>query len=193
MVDTGINADGFGMFARLTRPASGQLCSHNTKRHLRVQAVERVALIEPAERVMTDFALESPVTIAVDSLIDDALLMMNEVGVRALFAMRGDVAVGLITPWECMGDRVTQFLIRSGLASRSEVEVGHVMIPWDAVPTIDVPWLALATVADVRERFRRTGVSHFVVVEYADDGLARTMHEGGDFGGPALEYRDAVG
>ena len=170
MVDTRIDEERFGVFAPLSRHTSLEVGSQITNRGHRVQAAGRVALIEPAERVMTDCALESPVTIAVDSVVDDAVLMMSEAGVHALFVMRSEVAVGLITSDDILADRVSEFLMRSGLTGRSEVEVGHVMTPWAAVPTIDVPWLALATVVDVHERFRRKGASHFVVVEYAEDG-----------------------
>jgi CBS domain-containing protein len=172
MVDAEKDEDGYGMLASFSPTPPLDLDSQAAKRRRRAQAAGRVALIEPAACVMTDFASDSPVTVAVESLIDDALLLMTKAGVGALFAMRGELVVGLITSYDILGARVPQFLRRSGLTGRSEVEVGHVMTPWDAVPIIDVPWLALATVADVRERFQRKGASHFVVVEYADHGAA---------------------
>lgn len=170
MVDTGNNQEGFGTFVSLSRYTQHEFGSQTTKKLRRVQAAGRVALIEPAACVMTNFASGSPVTITVDSLIDDALFLMIKARVRALFVMRGEAVVGLITSYDILGARVPQFLKGSGLSSRSEVEVGHVMTPWDALPIIDVPWLALATVADVREQFQRKGVSHLVVVEYGDGG-----------------------
>src|SRR5512146_155755 len=58
------------------------------------QSPEKVALTEPAERVMTDFTWTTPVTVAVDRFIDDALREMMIAGVRALLVMRGEVVVG---------------------------------------------------------------------------------------------------
>ncbi|MGA7540652.1 MAG: hypothetical protein WBW93_17985 [Steroidobacteraceae bacterium] len=58
----------------------------------------------------------------------------------------------------------------SGFTRHDEIEVGHIMTPWDSVPTIDLPWVASATVGDVLERFQRRGDSHFVIVEYAEQG-----------------------
>lgn len=168
MVDTESDETRLGTFASIRRTTPLERGSQAARQRRLAQAAGRVALLEPAVRVMTDFTREPPVTVAVDSRIDDALLVMIEAGVRALFAMRGDVAVGLITSYDIMGDRVTKFLRSEGITGRSEIKVSHVMTPGDAVPAIDVPWLALATVADVRERFERTGASHFVVLEYAD-------------------------
>jgi hypothetical protein len=35
---------------------------------------------------------------------------------------------------------------------------------------VDLPWVSLASVADVVERFRRKRGSHFMVVEYPEQG-----------------------
>lgn len=91
---------------------------------------------------------------------------------RALLVMRGEVVVGMITSYDTQGERPLQFLNGSGLTRHSEIEVGHIMTSWDEVSTVDLPWVSSATVAEVAERFRRKGDSHFVVVEYADQGGA---------------------
>ncbi|MGH3026568.1 MAG: CBS domain-containing protein [Gaiellaceae bacterium] len=121
---------------------------------------------------MTDFTWDMPVTVSVDRFMDDALSDMIIAGVRALIVMRGEVVVGLITSYDIQGERPLQFLNAAGFSRHSEVEVGHIMTPWDKVQTIDVPWVSSASVADVVERFRRKGDSHFVVVEYANQGGA---------------------
>jgi CBS domain-containing protein len=121
---------------------------------------------------MTDFTWDMPISVAVDRFVDDALRDMIVAGVRALLVMRGEVVVGLITSYDIQGERPLQFLNASGLTRHSDIEVGHIMTPWDKVATIDVPWVCSASVGDVVARFRRKRDSHFVVVEYAEQGGA---------------------
>ena len=135
-------------------------------------SLRRVALTAPAASVMTDFSWDAPVTVAVDRFIDDALRDMMIAGVRALLVMRGEVIVGLITSYDIQGERPVQFLNASGFTRHDEIEVGNIMTPWDSVPTVDLPWVASASVGDVLERFQRRGDSHFVIVEYAEQGGA---------------------
>lgn len=135
---------------------------------------------------MTDFTCDAPVTVEVSRFIDDALRDMIAAGVRTLLVMRGEDVVGFITSIEIQGERPLQFLNGSGVTRHSEIEVGHIMTPWNSVPTVDLPCVASATVADVIERFRRKGHSHFVVVEYAEQGGAFLR---GMFSRTELEHR----
>jgi CBS domain-containing protein len=121
---------------------------------------------------MTDFTWDMPISVAVDRFVDDALRDMIVAGVRALLVMRGEVVVGLITSYDIQGERPLRFLNASGFTRHSDIEVGHIMTPWDKVATIDAPWVSSASVGDVVERFRRKRDSHFVVVEYAEQGGA---------------------
>jgi CBS-domain-containing membrane protein len=141
-------------------------------RRRRLPSFRKVALTAPAASVMTDFSWNTPVTVAIDRFIDDALRDMMNAGVRALLVMRGEVIVGLITSYDIQGERPARFLNASGFTRHDEIEVGHIMTPWDSVPTIDLPWVASASVGDVLERFQRRGDSHFVIVEYAEQGGA---------------------
>lgn len=173
MLDWNSDDDRYGPIAFLEGAASRQPRGLTPDRPpRRAQSPERVALTEPAERVMTDFTWKAPVTIAVDRFIDDALREMMIAGVRALLVMRGEVVVGLITSYDIQGDRPLQFQNGSGFTSHRDIEVGHIMTPWEAVSTLDVPWVSLATVRDVVERFQRRGDSHFLVVEYVEQGGA---------------------
>jgi CBS-domain-containing membrane protein len=142
------------------------------RRRRRSDSARRIALTDAAARVLTDFTWDAPVTVAADRFIDDALRDMIAAGVRALLVMRGEVVVGLITSYDIQGERPLQFLDASGFARHSEIEVGHIMTPWDRVPTVDLPWVSSASVADVVERFRRKRGSHFMVVEYPERGGA---------------------
>lgn len=142
------------------------------RRRRRLKPVRRISPTDPATSLMTDFFLNAPVTVAADRLVDDALRDMIAAGVRALLVMRGEVVVGLITSYDIQGERPLRFLNASGFTRHSDIEVGHIMTPWDQVPTIDAPWAYSASVADVVAHFRRKQDSHFVVVEYADQGGA---------------------
>jgi DeoR family transcriptional regulator, catabolite repression regulator len=165
--------DQYGPIAFLEGSASRQSrWVTSDERHRMAQSPEKVTLTEPAERVMTDFTWKTPITVAADRFIGDALREMIHAGVRALIVMRGEVVVGLITSYDIQGDRPLQFQSHSGFTNHSDIEVGHIMTPWEVVPTLDVPWVSLATVGDVVERFQRRGDSHFLVVEYLEQGGA---------------------
>ena len=173
MLDMSSEDDDYGSIAFLDGSASPQpLDEAIDGRRRRTQFPRRIALTDPAVSVMTDFTWDTPVTVATDRLIDDALRDMTLAGVRALLVMRGEAVVGLITSYDIQGERPMQFLSGSGLTRHSEIEVGHIMTPWRSVPTIDIPWISSAKVSDVIERFKRRSDSHFLVVEYAERGGA---------------------
>ncbi len=145
--------------------------AHSTERPRRPSGpVRRVAPADPAVQVMTDFSVAPAVTIAPDRLIDDALRDMIVAGVRALLVVRGEVIVGLITSYDIQGERPLQFLRTSGFTRHDEIQVDHIMTPWEKVPTLDAQWVSSACVADVVHSFKASLDSHVVVVEYAKLG-----------------------
>jgi CBS domain-containing protein len=173
MFDRNHDDDRYGAVAFLDGSASPEPGPQVIERQRRrSESLRRIAPTDSAESVMTDFTLATPVTVAADRFIDDALRDMIIAGVRALLVMRGAVVVGLITSYDIQGERPLQFLNASGFTRHTDIEVGHIMTPWDAVPTVDVPWVSSASVADVLERFRRKRDSHFMVVEYPEQGGA---------------------
>jgi DeoR family transcriptional regulator, catabolite repression regulator len=183
MLDRNPDDDQYGSIAFLDGSAAAGSGRHSVeRRRRRSESVRRVALIDSAASVLTDFTLDTPVTVATDRFIDDALCDMVAAGVRALLVTRGEVVVGLITSYDIQGERPLQFMNASGFTRHSDIEVGHIMVPWDAVPTIDVPWVSSASVADVVARFRRKRDSHFVVVEYTeqDGAFVRGMFSRAD-------------
>jgi CBS domain containing-hemolysin-like protein len=130
----------------------------------------RIALTDPAVRVVTDFMLEQPLTVAEDRPIDEALREMIVAGVRALVVVHGDMVIGLITSYDIQGERPLQFLRSSNFSRHDEIEVGHIMTPWDQVPTLD--WQAVRTerVADIVKFFKNTRATHGAILEYMDQG-----------------------
>ena len=85
---------------------NGSVAAHPPANRVRVPALDgrRIALTDPAVRVVTDFMLEQPLTVAEDRLIDEALREMIVAGVRAL-VVHGDLVTGLITSYDIQGER----------------------------------------------------------------------------------------
>lgn len=161
--------------ASLSRPVAylnGSTAGHPPANRVRVPALEdrRVGLSDPAVQVITDFTREHAVTVAEDRLIDEALREMIVAGVRALLVVHDDVVTGLITSYDIQGERPLQFLRSSTFSRHDEIEVGHIMTPWDQVPTLD--WQAVRTerITDIVRFFKNTRATHGVILEYLDQG-----------------------
>lgn len=149
----------------------GPLRKYSTRTPRPREAAEgRLALTDPAVHVVTDFVWEQPVTVPEELSIEAALREMILAGVRALLVVRDEVVIGLITSYDIQGERPLQFLAESGYRRHDEIEVGHIMTPWEQVPTLDWQVLGRARVADLAAFFRRTAATHVVIVEPADQG-----------------------
>jgi hypothetical protein len=127
-----------------------------------------VAFNDPAVHVLTDFTREHPITVTEDRPIDDALRDMMAAEVRALLVVRGDIVSGLITSYDIQGERPLQFLQDSSYTRHDEIEVGHIMTPWDLVPKVNWSWFGVARVRDVAEVFSGTGATHMLVLEHVE-------------------------
>jgi CBS domain containing-hemolysin-like protein len=157
---------GVGSHVGITRPAVYRGESSRTS-----EADEaRLAVTDPALQVVTDFVLEQPATVPADHSIDEALREMIRAGVRALLVVRDEVVTGLITSYDIQGERPLQFLAESGYRRHDEIEVGHIMTPWERVTTLDWQALGRARVADLVAFFRATAATHVVVSEFRDQG-----------------------
>jgi predicted transcriptional regulator len=131
-----------------------------------------VALTDPAMAVVTDFTWERPVVVTEDRAIDDALEEMMRAGVGALLVVQEDAVTGLITASDIQGERPLQFLHLSGFAGRAEIEVRHIMRPWDCVPTLEWQAVRSARMHIIVEFLRATHATHVVIVEQAEQGGA---------------------
>jgi CBS domain-containing protein len=150
---------------------SQPLKDHSPRKSRPSEPVEaRLQLTDPAMRVVTDFVWEPPMTVREESTIDDALSEMIRAGVRALLTVRDELVTGLITSYDIQGERPLQFLAVSGYHRHDEIEVRHIMTPWDRLPTLDWQTLGRARLSDLAAFFRSTQVTHVVVVEFADAG-----------------------
>ncbi|MBS0420972.1 MAG: CBS domain-containing protein [Proteobacteria bacterium] len=125
----------------------------------------RVTIADAAASVVTDFSCELPVTVTEDRPIDEALRDMIYAGVRALLVVRGDAVTGLITSYDIQGERPLQFLRGANFTRHDEIEVGHIMTPWEQVARLDWHSVGVARVYDIAKIFRRTSASHVVIFE----------------------------
>ena len=124
-----------------------------------------VSLLDAAALVVSDFRQVPPITVNEDSSIDEALRDMIRFGVRALLVVRDGAVTGLITSYDIQGERPLQFLQGSTFTRHEEIEVGHIMTPWEEVPMIEWATLEQARVIDLLEILEGTGATHLVVVE----------------------------
>jgi CBS-domain-containing membrane protein len=118
----------------------------------------------------TDFLWQQPLTVPEELSIDDALREMIRGGVRALLVVRDEVVTGLITSYDIQGERPLQFLAESGYRRHYEIEVGHIMTPWERVPTLDWQSLRRAQVSEVAVFFKSRTATHVVILEQKDQG-----------------------
>jgi CBS domain len=133
-------------------------------------ALRTVKLTDAAAEVMTDFAHEHPVTVTEGRGIEDALKDMICFGVRALLVVRGDQVTGLITSYDIQGERPLKFLQSWTYSRHDEIQVRHVMTPWEQVPVLDWEHVRSARVRDVIEVFRESDATHLVVLKADIDG-----------------------
>jgi len=131
----------------------------------------RVELTDAAMKVVTDFHSEHPVTVAEDCLIDHALAEMKRANVRSMLVMRGEQISGLVTSYDIQGERPMRALQDLGFNSHADIEVRHIMSPWDSVPTLELRTVLDAQVHQVVEFFRNTpGATHLLLVEHGGSG-----------------------
>ena len=114
---------------------------------------------------MTDFTRDLPFTVPADRPIDDALRDMMVAGVRALFVVRADSVVGLITSYDIQGERPLQFLQTSTYTRHQEIRVGHIMTPWDKLLAVEWESIQSARAGDLLHVLEEAGITHLLVIE----------------------------
>lgn len=152
----------------LSRPRAGTVlpCCESAQR-----GFGRAGLGDPAALVMSDFRRIPPITVAEDRSIDEALRDMVRFGVRALLVVREGKVTGLITSYDIQGERPLQFLQCSTFTRHEEIEVGHIMTPWEEVPVLEWAAVEQARVGDLLGIFSESGLTHLVIVE-SESGAA---------------------
>jgi CBS domain-containing protein len=130
----------------------------------------RIQLSDAAVSAMNDFTREYPVTVDEERPINAAWADMIRLGVRALLVVQELKVVGFITSYDIEGERPIQYMQRSNITRRQDLQVGHIMTPWRDLVTLS--WRAVkdARVVDLLQAFRDTRLMHLLVVETASEG-----------------------
>ena len=81
-----------------------------------------------------------------------------------------DTVHGELTLWGERASRVYDPLSAERYRRHDEVEVGHIMTPWERVSTLDWQALGGAQVADLAAFFQTTAATHVVVSEQLEKG-----------------------
>jgi CBS domain-containing protein len=126
--------------------------------------------------VLTDFRREYPITVEVDSSMDDAFGDMNRLGVHALLVTRQEIGgieqqvVGLVTYYDIERKRPHRYPHARDTSERSGIRVGEVMTPWNELSLVKHESLQTLTAGDLYKMFQGTGLTHLLVVErHADE------------------------
>lgn len=125
---------------------------------------------DPALYAITDFTRDYPVTVDPERSIDDALVDMVHLGVRALLVEHDARLVGLITSYDIQGEKPMQFLLSSTFHRHEDLRVAHIMTPWDRLQALEWRALESACAADLLHVFEATGLTHLIVIEAQEPG-----------------------
>ncbi len=124
----------------------------------------------PAVEVMTDLRRIAVVTIAFDSLIEDANQKMIAHGVRTLMVIDDQRhVIGIVTSTDILGEKPMQITHARGI-HHAEILVHDVMTPANRLEVIDLQAVLTARVGDVLETLKRSRRQHALVVDQAPGG-----------------------
>ncbi|BBB26558.1 CBS domain-containing protein [Amphritea japonica] len=134
---------------------------------------EQVSLRSPANEVMTDFTLTSPVTVSEDVQVDDALERMKSQHVRMLFVTtEADKFIGVITARDISGTKAMVHMNSCGV-SRQEVLVRDIMLNKASLRSLTFDQVRHSRIGDVMLTLKSSGDQHLLVVDETDLGIKR--------------------
>ncbi len=130
---------------------------------------------DAAAYALTDFNRESPICVAPEYPVQEALEDMARLGIHALL-VAGAVPGG---PRRVLGLVTSQRLqqrepIRRRLPGNSSgpLRVEELMTPWDHLALVNYESLRSLTVSDLHQMFQGTGLTHVLVIEAAEEDSA---------------------
>ena len=134
---------------------------------------EQVSLRSPANEVMTDFTLTSPVTVSEDTQVDDALERMKSQHVRMLFVTtQADKFVGVITARDISGTKAMVYMNSCGV-SRQEVLVSDIMLNKASLRSLTFDQVRHSRIGDIMLTLKSSGDQHLLVVDETELGIKR--------------------
>jgi len=129
---------------------------------------------DPALSVMIDYRSRSSVTVHETAPLNQALEHMKHVGVRCAFVVdeKRKVVVGMLTAQDILGEKPQQYMRFTGI-SHDDVLVKDIMQKKDDWHVADIKDIERASVEDVLNVFKATGVSHLPVMETTEGNEQR--------------------
>ena len=122
---------------------------------------------------MIDFDKTCPAVIDPECSIETALTEMHGLGVRVMVVAHGERVLGLITADILEGERPIQFLQSTDCLQErcrhADIRVTDLMIPWDALHTVPLEAISLASIGQVIDAMQMAGAPCLVVVEETPD------------------------
>ena len=120
---------------------------------------------DPAFKVMTDFAMVTPITVEPILSIDLALTKMKDSGVRLLLVtdVRDNIS-GVITSYDIQGEKPVKFSRQSGV-HHTRIRVENIMTPLEDMPAFDFGFVQQSLVRHVINTMKRLNRQHALVVE----------------------------
>lgn len=120
---------------------------------------------DPAHKVMTDFAMVTPITVEPILSIDLALTKMKDSGVRLLLVTDvHDNIAGIITSYDIQGEKPIKFSRQSGV-HHTRIRVENIMTPLEEMPAFDFGFVQQSLVRHVISTMRQLNRQHALVVE----------------------------
>lgn len=125
----------------------------------------RVALDDPAVRVMTDLKVVMAVTINPEKTVDAARQRMIKYGVRLLLVIDDqETVLGLVTATDILGEKPLQFIQKAG-GRREDVLVRNIMTPQEKLEVLCMKDVVSAKVGHVVVTLKKSGRQHALVVD----------------------------
>jgi len=132
-----------------------------------VNVPKPIKVDSPAIEVMTDLRQVSAATVAASESIADASQKMIARRVRLLLVVGDDGLIeGLISARDTMGEKPVKLLQERRGAKFSDLVVGDLMVPRQAIDVLDIEAVWRAQVGAIIATLKAHGRQHALVVEY---------------------------
>jgi len=130
-------------------------------------APKPVRIDSPAIEVMTDLRQVSVATVGADESVVRATKKMIARRVRLLLVASADgVIEGLISARDTLGEKPVKLLQEHRGAKFSDLVVGDLMVPRQAIDVLDIEAVLRADVGAIIATLRANGRQHALVLEY---------------------------
>jgi CBS domain-containing protein len=138
---------------------------------------------DSAFHALTDFQHEYPITVDINTSIDEAIADMNRLSVHALLVTQGRFegvepqVAGLITAYDIERERPRSSSRSTGMTQRKHLTVGEIMTPRSELSLVNYESLQTLTALDLYQMFQGTGLTHLLVIETqgVDSAVARGL------------------